>query len=807
MAKKVSVNIDAQKALDLLEKQAEAQQRINGSMAGYLEELKKLNTLNKTILDNRKLIAEFEADAVKLGGRAGAVAKEKARLLREETLQMVKQGKLLKEALSSAKKFNLLTAATGAAMVKNFAKIESSIINSYNKLDGWGLWKMDKAIKTSALSMGVLSKQTEGFRGSIKSAALDTTLIGIGIEELSQIQSSYSEELGRTVMLNKEGLVAMGQMAAATSLGAEGASKLAADFENQGISAERTAKFVEETMDDAHKMGLNASKVIKNIQGNFKMLNKYNFKGGAKGLAKMAETVSKLGVDMNFAAGMAEKLFDIEGAVDMSAQLQVMGGEWSKLADPFKLMYMARNDMEGLTAALGKAAESSVHFNEKNGEFEISALEMHKLRKVAEQTGVSYEELAQAGKNAAKFTKLKKQMSFGVDKETEDFLASTAQLDEKGNGYIKIGADKVFLNKLTRLDRDMLTAQAKETADLKTRAEESLTFDEALKNTTNMFKSTLLPLIEVMNQNLLPKIKDLVKRFQDEKWGDKIGNIASMVGKFVSGIGGFILEWPKVSASLYGLMKVAPWILNGVALGKGFLATTKGFMGGPGESLMSGFGKMSSSILKLGGQIALAAGVIGVGMDLVENFSDDSLSTWDATMKTLKDNAGKIIGGVIGGAIGSLAGPGGTAVGAGYGMQAGGMIQDYIGGDSQHDAIFNSPIHDGYSPSSKNIGSDFSKGRGIVEGGKITPIDNKDSLLAYKPNGPVDNKLKEKSAPKTMKIEFGEIKFKFDDLIVKTPGGGSVNVEILKDPHFIRNLTTMIHVETQKVVTGGKVKG
>jgi hypothetical protein len=50
---------------------------------------------------------------------------------------------------------------------------------------------------------------------------------------------------------------------------------------------------------------------------------------------------------MDFAAGMSDKLWDIEG--DMSAQLQVMGGAWAKLADPFHLMYMARNDMKGLT--------------------------------------------------------------------------------------------------------------------------------------------------------------------------------------------------------------------------------------------------------------------------------------------------------------------------------------------------------------------------------------------------------------------------------------------------------------------------
>jgi uncharacterized protein YidB (DUF937 family) len=293
--------------------------------------------------------------------------------------------------------------------------------------------------------MGLLSKETNSFYEGIKSASWETNKIGVNIEQLAKMQSDYADGIGRNVILTQDGLKAMSQLAVATGLGAEGAARMGVDMENQGISAERTAKYVEETLNDSHKMGLNASKVIKNISNNMKMLNKFNFKGGVKGLAKMAETTTKLGVDMSFATGMAEKLFDIEGAVDMSAQLQVMGGEWSKLADPFKLMYMARNDMEGLTAALGKAAESSVDFNEKNGEFEISALEMHRLRKIAEQTGVSYEELANAGKNAAKFTKIKSQMSFNFDKDTQEFLTSTAQFNEKGEAYINVdGAPKLI---------------------------------------------------------------------------------------------------------------------------------------------------------------------------------------------------------------------------------------------------------------------------------------------------------------------------------------------------------------------------
>jgi hypothetical protein len=264
----------------------------------------------------------------------------------------------------------------------------------------------------------------------------------------------------------------MAEMSVVTGLGAEGTAQMAADMDIMGVSAERTGDFVNGTLKNAHKMGLNASKVIKNIQQNFKLLNKYNFKGGVNGLKKMAETVTKLGVDMNFATGMADKLFDIEGAVDMSAQLQVLGGDWAKLADPFHLMYMARNDMAGLTEEIGKAAESSVHFNSENKQFEISALEMHRLRKIAEQTGLSYEDLATAGKNAAKFTKIKSQISldFGSGKEAKEmkeFLINKAEIDENGKAYITVNGSKKFLNELGSSGTSLIKAQMVEAKSLK----------------------------------------------------------------------------------------------------------------------------------------------------------------------------------------------------------------------------------------------------------------------------------------------------------------------------------------------------
>ena len=816
-----------------LKAQADFQAKINEHAGDYLKLIKEIKLLNKDITSAKNKQAEQEAKAakaasdyeaeVKKGVNANAkLLKEledivdlenaKRDILRDEVKEIQKAtAALVKQAKEATNMRNVF-----ASIKKDVVSITSNVKQNYGRFKSWsGTFEMDKSIRMSATQMGLLSKQTDGFRGSLDLAASTTASFGVSIGELAKMQADYSDELGRTVMLGKDGLEAMGQMAKATGLGAENAAKMAADMENQGYSAERTRDFVEQTMNDSHKMGLNASKVIKNIQSNMKMLNKYNFKGGVKGLAKMAETATKLGVDMNMVSGMAEKLFDIEGAVDMSAQLQVMGGEWAKMADPFKLMYMARNDMEGLTAAMGKAAEASVHFNKENADFEISALEMHKLRKIAEQTGVAYEDLATAGKHAAKFTAIKKQMRFNMSDEEKDFLATTSKFNDKGEAYIEIDGNPKLLKSLSNADKGLIKSQMKEKASLKERAEASQTFDEKISNIIMQFKQYLLPFVVSLDKNLRPIVQKLTDTISNPKLIDSIKHVAEIAGNAIGMIGKFIGDNPITSLISFGLFESAKWLLNGRMLGMGFnsVANAGGGSGGGGGlgggfkgiktgakmvgggKVLGGLGTMTKGL----GKVAAPLALVGAGVDVITNAMDDNLTLTEKFMKTLDQNKGMATGAALGSVIPGV----GTAIGAGIG----GIVDmfapelgEYGKTKGVHDGLFKSPIHDGA------IGSDFSKGRGIIQGGKITPIDNKDSLMAMKPNGPVDNAIKGNSN-KAMKIEFGEIHFKFDELKVTSPGSPGLSIDLLKDPQFIRNITRMIHVETGKVVNGGVNKG
>ena len=794
-------------ALVLARKEAMYRKSVSESIDDYIKGIQKSNKLKKEYLANLKKQEKFEDELAKAEALNNkddiAAARVKLDTILKTNAALKSQYQEMNKVLDSVNKKQMLGAKLGAEGLKAISKIPNVLQQGLGKLKDLGLFDMDKSIKMSALSMGLLGKQADGFRGNIKAAAWEASQVGVSIEDLSAMQSAYSEELGRTVILSQQASVAMAKMATDTQLGVEGAGRLTAEFNSQGLSAEQTVKFMNETMDSSHKMGLNAAKVIKNIAGNIKMLNRYNFKNGIDGLAKMAKTAAKLGVSMEFAGGFADKLFDVEGAVDMSAQLQVMGGEWSKLADPFQLMYKARNDIQGLTEDLGNAASASAHLNSE-GEIEIAAMEMHRLRIIAQQTGISYDELTEAGKRAFKLKKIQTQVQFTMNDDAKEFLANNAELDKNGKAYIQVGADKKFLGMLGTSGNQFVKDQMalKESAGERTKAAQ--TFDEALSNTFMGIKQFLLPIIEVINKDLMPKLRSFVEKFTAEQWGEKLGKLAETVGGLITAVAGFVIDNPITTAFLVGagfLADKAMWLLNGTILAAGFNASASINGGGVGSTLGKGLGKvggLAGGGIGRGAMMAGGAGLAGFGVSALTDATTDPGSAWNI--------AGKAAGGALqGAAMGALLGPIGAGVGALIGGLAGGASAYYSGTETR-DGLFTSPLHDGKLPAiGKNLGSDFSKGRGIIQGGKITPIDNKDDLMAMKKGGVVDNVLSS-SKQNVNRIEFSNITIDGEIRIV-SPGNPGLSIDLMKDQNFRRDITRTIQVELEKNKVGGKNRG
>jgi len=793
----------AKEAVQQLEKEAELRKRIAESSGEYVKLMKDLKNLNKDINTVTQQIEQVTARlATTLTPEQTAIETEKLNILQEQLAVLNDTQKTYTKVIKETNKYAKSLAALGMA-AKDVKSIYSTISGGYSKFKSWsGLFEVDKSIRTASTSMGLLGTRSDMFRKNLQLAAGQTTIFGADIKELAEIQGTFSDELGRASLLSSEALVSIAKIGRGTGIGAEGAAKMAADFENQGISAERTAKFIQQVVDDTSRMGINSSKVVKNIQQNVKLLNKYNFKDGAKGLAKMAERAAKLGIDMNITSSMAEKLFDLEGAVDMSAQLQVLGGEWSKLADPFKLMYMARNDMDGLEESVINATTASATFNEKNGEFEIGAMEMQRLRKVAEAANLDFEKLADTAKKTAKAVGKRNQIRYNFDPETKEFIENTSTLNEKGEAVIQLQSGSKLVKQLNQADKSAIEAAIKEKASLEKRAQEALTFDETLSNVVIQFKQLLLPFLEAFDTAFRPVAVKLAEVLSDKNVLKGIAETAKIAADLMGFVGKFIAENPLKSIAIaiggLGLFEVVKWTTMGFSFGSGFMASVTG--SGFASLIGTGFAKVAGPIL------GISIGTM-LGKSLGKNISQ-KLGNKDTETGDISSIVGGVGLGAAGWALGAALAPatGGLSLlipaaaalgGATIGSGAGKVIGDYAASD----AVFTAPISDGMSEGdyyTKKFGTNYTKKRGIIDGGKITPIDNKDDILAMKPGGIVDKVMSKNTGVNTVKHEFGTLNIS-GEITLNVPGNEKININLAKSPEFVREITRMVHVEAAKI--------
>jgi hypothetical protein len=829
---------DARLLVAEMEEQARLQAEINSSLSSYIDHVQKAKDLKESINVYEKNIKKVQDEIDALANSTLDADRERVAMLELTVIELNKsasalkqQHKLMVQAVKEAKSFKMLTAEALVGTAKMLSKLDKLPGKFQSLMDPLKpLFEMDKAIRKASLEMGLIGTQSAGFRSNIKLAAEDTQKLGMGIKELAEMQAQYSENIGRNVSLGKEGLVALAQIAEGTGLGAEATGQMAADFEAQGISATRTKDAMEEAANRASSMGLNSAKVVKNIAQNSKMLNKFRFKDGVKGLLKMSELSAKLGVDMDFASGFAEKLWNVEGAVETAAQFNVMGGAFARLGDPFKLMYMARNDIAGLTEEIGKAAAESATFNKENGKFELGAMEMHRLKIIAEQTGLEYEKLVTAGQNAAKFTKIKSQVSFAMTDEAKEFLASTAQLDKEGKAYIiDAKGDKKFLSMLGASGASLIKQQIKEKKTLEERALAAKSFDEQIVNLINQVKTFMMPIVEGLTGVLKPFVEKLMgnKEFMGElkSLGATLGEWVKTAATWFKGMAeiavaigpkGIFAAW-LAGKSVMLLFDVAKWVLNGIALAQGFLAGGGG--GGTISALAKGFARTAGPLMAVAAA-GVAGGLTGkwLGQKATEASGRKSTKAGDNW------GTGLAIGGALLGlalapftAGGSLAL---TAAAVGGGALAGGAIGKYGGDYFNQDEV--TTMNDGIIKFNKNdkftkvddatmvAGTNKNGNKDLAQVLKYGTLPSKPLGSQLLPGGLMSGMMMNGAKNATLgssnnKIELGDINIT-GEIKLTMPDGTNIGQELIKSQEFKTSITRVVTSQLDKNREGGKIK-
>ena len=465
-------------------------ERQTKSIASYREgqkevrdNAKQIKRLDQDILDIEESIANAKKEGIKLSKEELDLAKEHKADLAQKRAQLIATNKELLNAGNLMK-------AMGNSMVSSFKRLIPSLSDVINKV-----LELDDITRDTAASIGLSGAGFDAVKMSTEEARQSATRWGFELGTAVKMMGSFNEESGRAVILSTEASEKMLQVARATNMSGEEMGAMAGQMEAFGLGATQSAQVVADIQAMSEQMGANAGKVIKKFQANLGLLNKMNFRGGMKALAKMSAHSEKFKLSMEAVAGVSDKVFRPEGAIEAAAQLQMMGGSLAQLGDPFKLMYQARNAPEELAKSITKAAKESATFNEKTGEFEMSAHELDRMREAANALGMDYTDLVKTAKQASKMDYMEKFLPSGMDKKDKDLILGMSEMGKDGAEITFSKNGKIVTEKLINLeakDRQNIVSRAKSD---KERAKQAM---GAAKQWTSIQNALMLVAVEVM---------------------------------------------------------------------------------------------------------------------------------------------------------------------------------------------------------------------------------------------------------------------------------------------------------------------
>ena len=241
---------------------------------------------------------------------------------------------------------------------------------------------------------GLTGKLSEEFREEIMKASPEVIRLGISFEELMNSVSGLVAQSGKFRLLSEDTIKEMA-LASKFTTDMQTLTNMGINFERAGLGAKDMAMTVEKMGLNSMRLGLNARTTTTMINDNLKNLNQFGFKNGIDGLNKMAQKSIEFRMNMESVFKMGEKVWDPEGALNMVANLQVIGGAFGDLNDPIKLMYMATNNVEGLQDAITGAAKSLVTYNEEQGRFEVTGANLRRAKAMADELGMTLGDLTQ----------------------------------------------------------------------------------------------------------------------------------------------------------------------------------------------------------------------------------------------------------------------------------------------------------------------------------------------------------------------------------------------------------------------------
>jgi len=279
--------------------------------------------------------------------------------------------------------------------------------------------------------MGLSGELSEDFREQVSAAQPKLLQLGLSFRDITESTKKLVEDTGRFSLVGTEMLVRAGEIAQAYGMNMSDVIGAYSEFEKVGIGASQAQESIADAGKRSLEVGIQSKNTIKGITENIGKLNEYGFDNGVEGLEKMVRRATEVRMSLQTVFNVADKVFDPEGALDLAANLQVLGGAFGEFNDPLRLMYMATNEVEGLQGAIEGVAQNLATYNTETGGFEVTGANLRMARDIAKQFGVEVGEINKVAiatqERMAAATSL---AGLDIDEEQVEFLTNIARMKD-----------------------------------------------------------------------------------------------------------------------------------------------------------------------------------------------------------------------------------------------------------------------------------------------------------------------------------------------------------------------------------------
>jgi hypothetical protein len=312
----------------------------------------------------------------------------------------------------------------------------------------------------------IAGNATQAISRNIVEAGTASLKYGFGEKEIVEGYKQLMEKYERNILFSPEEFQMLGMIN--QSYG-ETFSEILATSKLYGRSVFDTYKSMERVNRVADKFGVNSAKVMKDINTNIKLIDKFQFKNGIDGLAKMVIQAKRFNLEISSVVGLMDSLVDPEAAFETAARLQSLGGPLGAIADPLKLIQEARYDPEAFTKTFTQAMKGFGTLNRQTGEIEIKGGEADLIREYSKVLNMSVQELQSMIKVGRKEELLSRNLpswAIGMQQRDEVIANLAGKLNFKGGQpFIEIGGAKVLASEITKAQYDALSTIRPDSTD------------------------------------------------------------------------------------------------------------------------------------------------------------------------------------------------------------------------------------------------------------------------------------------------------------------------------------------------------